>query len=345
MCTLLLSLFFGACSFQDGGEGRAPRTVLVEVAEAREGTLQTPQSFLGDVRALERAELAAGATGEVKEVTVREGDHVGVSTILVQVDSGAARARLRAAEGARNEARATLDEAESQVARLQRVSEGVVAEHELEQAQARMRAATARHESLAAAADEAAAIYSQHRVRAPFTGVVAARRVDVGDWVSPGQRVLDLVSSDAVEVVVSVPPHVAPALTVGDVATLNAVPPVPGSIAGIVPALDPTTRTVLVRVVPEEKGALMPGSSVQVVFDVATQQGIVVPRDALVLGPAGARIAEMVDGKAVLVSVEVLATSADEAVVRADELKSGDSVVVKGNERLRPGQDLRTEAP
>jgi multidrug efflux pump subunit AcrA (membrane-fusion protein) len=113
-------------------------------------------------------------------------------------------------------------------------------------------------------------------------------------------------------------------------------------------ALDPTTRTAKLRLVPEEVPPwLMAGSSVEVAFAIERDgEGVVVPRDALVLGAVDTRVFEVVDGQAQPIVVEVVATANEEALVVGSGLEVGDQVVIRGNERLRPGQAVRiTEAP
>ena len=65
------------------------------------------------------------------------------------------------------------------------------------------------------------------------------------------------------------------------------------------------------------------------------------PRDALVRTPAGVRIVKAVDGKAAPLTVQVTATADATALVVAEGLAAGDTVVTRGNERVRPGQPLQ----
>jgi len=106
--------------------------------------------------------------------------------------------------------------------------------------------------------------------------------------------------------------------------------------------LDPQTRTIRVRLQPVEVPEwLLAGSAVDVVFDVTRgdERSLRVPRDAVVVGAAGARrVVRVVDGKASLLPVEVLAQSSERALILGDGISVGDEVVVRGNERLRPDQ-------
>ena len=65
--------------------------------------------------------------------------------------------------------------------------------------------------------------------------------------------------------------------------------------------------------------------------------------DALIADPEQARLVRITDGKADVLPVEVLVSTRTEALVEAEGLSVGDVVVVRGNERVRPGQDVRIE--
>ena len=342
----LVFAFAAACGPEQPGADAGASAALVEVAAARDGTVADSWTTLGSVRALERAELAAGADGAVTKVTVREGDRVEQGALLVEIDPSLAEARLASARAAREEGAESLAQASRERERAEQVGGEVLAAVELEAVGARVKELTSRHAALEAAEREAAASLARHRLKAPFAGVIAARRVDVGDWVSPGTPALDLVSTDAVEVVVDVPPELVPRLSAGMAATLHGAGEAAAEAAAVVPALDPDSRTARVRLsVAAPPPWLMAGSAVEVRFPLEIGgEGVVVPRDALVLGPTGNRVIRVVDGAAVPVSVAILAGANDDVLVRGDGLAVGDAVVVRGNERLRPGQALQVAA-
>ncbi|HJL48063.1 MAG TPA: hypothetical protein RMG45_19555, partial [Polyangiaceae bacterium LLY-WYZ-15_(1-7)] len=85
----LLSIFLLACGGDSepgagGGAGSGgPPPARVEVAPARMGALEATRTYYAELRSLERAELAAGAEGEVREVRVRVGDRVSRGDLLL----------------------------------------------------------------------------------------------------------------------------------------------------------------------------------------------------------------------------------------------------------------------
>ncbi len=341
---LLLAAFGceGEAPAKSGSNGPPPARVWV--GEVRAGSIQAEWSFLGDVTALQRARLAAGASGEVRRVLVRVGDQVKAGDLLVEVDPSLASARVRAASASKTAGSAELERAQRDAERLVGAGPDIAAAAEIEQATSERKRAAAERKRLRAAEAEARVALGRHRVKAPFDGVIADRNVDPGDWVDPGIEVVELVDDSGVEVLASVPPEVSRYLSIDDKARLRrkgAV--VAASIQGIVPALDTESRTVRLRLVPNEPTAwLLPGAAVDVLLTIERSENgaLVVSRDALVYGIAKIQVVKSVEGKAEPVPVEILARGRDEVLIRAEGLAAGDTVVTRGNERLFPGQPL-----
>ena len=321
-----------------------PPPARVWVGEARSGSVEAQWSFLGDVSALQHARLAAGASGEVRRVLVRVGDYVKQGDLLVEVDPSLAAARVRAASASKQAGSAQLERAQRDAQRLSVAGPDIAAQAEIEQANSERKRAGAERGRLKAAEAEARAELGRHRVTAPFDGVVATRHVDPGDWVDPGVEVIELIDDRDVEVLASVPPDVARFLSVGDKATFGRRgETTTATIRGIVPALDAESRTVRLRLVPDEPTRwLLPGAAVDVVLTIQRSEegALVVPRDALVYGIAEIQVVKSVDGKAEPLPVEILARGRDEVLIRAEGLAAGDTVVTRGNERVFPGQPL-----
>jgi membrane fusion protein, multidrug efflux system len=341
MLPLPFVLLWAACAPPDSGSS-GPPPAMVSVARARAGTLSDTWSYLGDVRALERAELAAGASGAVTRVEVREGDAFEADQVLLEVDLALVAAEWNAARAEAARVEEQLAQARRTLDRLARVQSGVLAASELEAAESNVRALSATLDGARAAVRIAGARLERHRVKSPFAGVVARRHVDPGDWVDPGVVVLDVVSAGAVEVQVEAPLQLAGRVRAGEAAMLNGIDSVSATIVGVVPALDPVSRTAVVRLTPDEVPPwLVPGTAVQVAFRVQHDGGIVVPRDAVVKGAVDERVFAVTDGIARAVTITPLASNADEVLVRAEGLAAGDEVVVRGNERLRPEQPVQ----
>jgi len=348
----LLLLFVLLLGCPSGAEPDAPAPAErppapVAVAEAAEPRMDRSFPVLGEVRTRHRAELAVGVDGPILRLDALEGDQVGRGDLLVQVDDSVARAELGAAKAAVDEAKAAHDRATADLARYGKVSADVLAQAEVDRVAADVAGLTARLRSAEARVAEVEARIARHAVRAPFSGAVIRRHADPGDWVTPGRVLVEVASTESLDVLVDVDASLASLVKAGDAATLRAAgAESPATIAAVVPVLDPTTRTARVRLTPGEGSALVPGAPVTVVFDTtaALTSGARVPRDAISASPAGATVVRVVDGAAERVDVRVLAESPSFALVEG--LEPGDVIVVRGNEMLRPGQKVRvTEGP
>lgn len=334
-----------ACAGEAQGESShaEPPPASVDVAEITEGPLSVTRVYLGEVRALARAELAVGASGEVQSVAVREGDRVAQGDLLLSIDPDLARAQLEAARAAGQATRTQGEQASRDAERLGRAGPQMVAELEIERAATQAAALQAQSVSLRAEERQARESLARHRVIAPFAGVIARRMVDPGDWVSAGTPVLELVADGRVEVLARVEPDVLTDLAIGTTARIQrGERTVDGHVVGIVPALDPTTRTAQVRLLVDETPSwLLAGSTAEVRFDLSREgDGVLVPRDAIVEGVAASRVVTVVDGHAHLVGVEIVERGAERVRVRGEGLTAGAVVVTRGNERLRPDQPV-----
>lgn len=343
----LVPLFL-ACGGEDEGGGRTRPDPQVEVAEAREGSLAVRRRYLGTVRAAARAELAAGADGAVLSVAVAEGDVVQRGQVLVRIDSRLARAQLQAARAATEAAETNREQAARDAERFNMAGSRIASELEIERAGSTAQALAAQHQQQSAEVARARATLSRHTVVAPFDGVVAARLVDPGDWVSPGTPAIELVADSALEVFVRVEPELLADVQVGHEATLvRGGERIAARVEGVVRALDPATRTAQLRLLATEEPPpwLLAGAAVDVIFDLRHEgEGVLVPRDALVEGIAQTRVVLLDEATARPIEVEVLERGVEEARVRLrgeGELTAGTRVVTRGNERLRPGQTVQ----
>ncbi len=321
------------------------RESLVRVAPAVEGTLTTTLYFPGEVRTEARARLAAGAEGEVRRVSVRVGTPVERGQVVVAVDARLARAAAAVAEAQLESARQRGLLADEEAARLSGLEPGTVSDLEVIRARTAATVAAAEVASSEALVEQRRAELARLRVTAPFAGVVSARLVDPGDWVSAGDPVLELVSTEGLEVIVDGSKALAGRVDAGDsVLIRTSAGAVEGRVGGVVPALDRVSRTLRVRVNPSSDVELLAGEVVEVGFRVTLDDGgLLVPMDALLESPDESRVIQVEDGVTRLHAVRVLGRSGDQALIEAEGLEAEDLVVTRGNERLRPGQEVRIE--
>lgn len=195
-------------------------------------------------------------------------------------------------------------------------------------------------------------VLARHTIRAPFAGYVVKEHTEIGEWLPEGAAVAELVALDEVDVVAQVVEDYAGGVKAGMPAavTIGAVPGrnFDGSVSAIVPLADMRSRTfpVKVRVSNPREGdvpLLKAGMFATIHLPVGgTEKAILVPKDALVLGGPSPIVYVVLDGKAVPVPVETGIALEGLIQVKGGVL-GGQKVVVRGNERLRPGQPVKIE--
>jgi HlyD family secretion protein len=212
----------------------------------------------------------------------------------------------------------------------------------------------------------------KYTIRAPFPGVISARFAEIGQWLSVGAEVAEVVQMDPIDVVIQVPQGVvqdfqlsmlrakesgdsssrsrekAPELS-AEVLLGTQQSQLLGKVVALVPNADLLSRSFPVKVRVENPQSLLgyvlnPGMLVQVRVAVGeAQEKLLVDKDALVLNNEGQFLA-ILDRTSNSISVRMTPIEIGEAVgnmveVRGD-FRENDWVVVEGNERLRSGQEV-----
>lgn len=340
LAVLLAATLFAptAPGAQEGSpEGPPPAPVRVSRVVEREMTrrLQVP----GSVVSRSTAALAAEVAGPLTEVA-EAGDTVAAGDVVALVDDSAILLELRDADAQIRRLEANLEYLDQQVARLERLTaEQVVAASELEETASRRRAAREELEAARVARERSLFRLNRTKVRAPFGGRVVERLASPGSYVGVGTPIVQLLDTDDLEVraraPISVEPYLAPGM---EVTVSDGSRSVAGTVRALVPVGDETSRMFELRVALAEP-AWITGAPVRVALPASAPRRVTaVPRDALVLR-AEATYVFKVGEDDTAERVEVTPGIGDRELIEVvGEVAAGDRVIVRGAERLRPGQ-------
>jgi len=178
-------------------------------------------------------------------------------------------------------------------------------------------------------------------IRAPFSGIVTERLLQLGEWAESGKAVVRLVDSKALEVQAWVP--VSALRYVRPQARLKlraGAKQASGTVRTIVPVGDDRSRLYELRVALEPNGWPV-GQTLRVAVPTApAREVIAVPRDALVLRRGGASVYRIGPGDRAE-KIEVKVGIAAGKMIEVSGIRAGDRVAVRGGERLRPGQAVK----
>ncbi len=330
----------------------AARLAPVQVAVAERQAIVEALNLSGTLTSPNTAQIAPDVEGRLVEIKVDAGHRVKTGDTLFRLDDELARLEVQQAVAAEHEAVTNLTDAERRLSEVR----DLVERQSFPESEARSLAAQVERnravlERRRAERAHATAVLERHTLQAPFDGVIAVREADLGERVDPDTTVLRLVAVDRLQLDLQVPQvyfqRVAPDTPVA--VKVDAMPnqTISTVVSQVVPVSDPGARTFLVRAYLDNSAVRMtPGMSVRVVLRLDTgRTGVVVPRDALIRYPDGRDIVWVAPGEGTERMVEErqveTGLSFDGKLEIVKGVSEGDAVVVRGNETLQQGQQVR----
>ncbi len=314
----------------------------VTAAEARETDWQPRVSAVGSVMAFQGTVVSTEADGVVRQIKFEAGSLVKAGEELVQLDIEVEEAQLRAAEAAAEWARVSFKRDQDLVASRS------VSQSDLDSAESSLKQANAQVDNLRA-------VIAKKIVRAPFSGKLGIRRVNLGQYLDKGSPVVSLQSLDPVYVEFSLPQQRLGDLAegLGVVVSSDAYPGqrFEGKVTAVDPDIDPSTRNVRVQAtLANADHRLRPGMFVSIDLILARfEKVLVIPTAAVLHAPFGDSVFVIEDGPAgpggvrTLVAQQRLARLGPrhgDFVVATEGVKAGEKVVSTGAFKLRPGMPV-----
>ncbi len=337
------------------------RATQVEVDAVIEEPLSQTMPVIGRFVTRQSGPVAALINGPVEEILVDVGDRVAKGDVLVRLSTDVTveirnlrEAELNEKKAAAGSARAQLRLARQELSRLENLKKSAafsLARYDDK------RAEVARYKSSVAEADAAVASamanlqlaelnMRRSEIRAPYNGVVVARQAVAGAYINTGASVVNLVNDEDMEIEADVPADRLAGLAPGRAvkATLDSGRNVMAVVRSVIPTENALTRTRPVRFTPQLAGDKSPqfatDQSVTVLLPLGEMRTIVsVHKDAVIARGLGYIVYVVEVGKSQLRQIEI-GESVGARLEVISGLAPGDLVVTRGNERLRPSQDV-----
>ena len=315
-----------------------PPPEAVTTAKAQQMTWPSTLNAIGTVAAVQGVVVSADLPGTVDKIAFESGKRVREGDVLVQLDTRQERAQLAAVEAQR-------DLAAVNFGRMQNLAkDGIISRSDFDTAAANQKETEAR-------VGEIRATIERKTIRAPFSGVLGLRQVNLGQYLSAGDPVVPLQSLNPIYVNFGVPQQDAAQVRMGRQVRIAARELAGIEFGGRVTALDsvvdPSTRNIQVQATlsnPENK--LRPGMFVQAELGLGESQTVItVPTSGISYAPYGDSVFVVTTlkdekGKSYLgvrqQFVKVGGARGDQVGVLSG-LKPGDEVVTSGVFKLRNG--------
>ncbi len=298
----------------------------------------------GQFTAKAEATIAAQVNGQVTDLLVREGSAVATGDVLLVIDPERRALEVANAKAQVAEAGAELAVARRNYQRTQSLSKGNAAsEARLDEDRTRQLLRRSAKSGAKARLGLAERALADSTVRAPFDGLIARRHVSVGEYLTAGTALFDLVALDPVEVEFTLAEVDSSKVRLGHPVEVS-IAPYPdetfkAQVSTISPTIDPRTRTLRVKAeLPNPDGRIRPGLFAHVDLGVRKRAAaVVVPQDAVIERADGAVVFRLASSERVERITVVTGVLGEGWIEVKEGLNHGDIVVVRGQDRLDDG--------
>jgi len=348
---LTLTAILSSCNSEKKPEAVAEVEPKVETFLLKKEKLSTQLRMPAELVGFQQVDLYAKVSSFVKELKVDIGSQVTKGQLLIVLEAPEISSQQAAAESRLRSMEAIYTASKSTYTRLFETSkvEGTVSKNDLEQASARKNSDYAQYQAAVAAHKEVGIMKSYLEIRAPFSGVVSARNINLGAYVGPSGKgselpLLTIQEQSRLRLSVSIPELYTGYLKNGDEMsfTVKSLPDTfTAKIKRMSGALDLRLRSERVEMdVENSNKRLLPGMVAEVLLPLnAKDSTYVIPKTALVNSAEGIYVIEVKDKKAHHIAVkkgreiedrvEVFGElTANEKLIKAatEEIKEGDTV-------------------
>ena len=325
----------------EGAAFQPPPEAVTTIVTTEEEWPQT-LNVIGTVAAVQGVSVSADLPGTVDKILFASGQTVAAGDVLAVLDTRQEQAQLAAIDAQRELARLTFERMQGLL------NEGVISRAEFDRATAEFRQTDAQMA-------EVRAVIQRKTIRAPFSGMLGLRQVNLGQYLAGGDALVTLQSLNPIYVNFGVPQQSLGQVPVGRSVRVTAEnaggADWRGRVTAIDSIVDETTRNIRVQAtLTNQDGRLRPGMFVQteVVFG-PRQQVVALPASAVSYAPYGDSVFVVTelkgeDGKpyrGVRQQFVKLGPARGDQVAILSGVKPGDEVVTSGVFKLRNGAPVQ----
>jgi membrane fusion protein (multidrug efflux system) len=311
----------------------------VATADVKQESWQENLTSVGSLTAVQGVTVAAELDGKIVQIAFEAGASVKAGDLLVKQDTSVEEAQLRSAEASVDLARVNLERTN------QLFSKATVSQSQVDSDGAASKTALA-------SADNIRATIAKKTIKAPFSGRLGIRLVNLGQNLKAGDAIVSLQALDPIYADFYLPQQDLAQIATGLAVRLtsDAYPnqAIEGKVTAVSPDIDASTRNVRVQAtIKNGDGHLRPGMYVNVAVELPiTQHVLTIPATAVVYAPYGDTVYvvenktdEKTSEKQLVVRQQIvrLGLQRGDFVAVTSGLKAGDTVVTSGVFRLRPG--------
>ncbi|MXZ47669.1 MAG: efflux RND transporter periplasmic adaptor subunit [Candidatus Dadabacteria bacterium] len=342
----VLMLFLAVCFFPGLSLAQPPDAPVV-VSAVVEREVKKPLRLVGATFPARKSTISSEVEGVVGKMNAEEGQYVKKGETLAEIKNDKIRFALEQLKNERKEALARAELSEKDFARMKELyDKGIISDGDFDRARTQRESTQAGLLSLESRIEIAEYDLAASRIAAPFNGYVTKHHAEAGQWLGLGDKVVSFVDIDTIEVMAGVPERYVDDISEG--MEVEVILPshnrltIPAEISSVIPDADPRTVSFPVRVVLENPDHTIKSSAsaILMVRIGETEKIKLVPKDSIVRSPQGTMVFVVREGLAHSVPVEEKGWYEGFTHVEGG-ISVGESVVVRGNERLMSMQKVR----
>jgi len=331
----------------------APESVAKDAASGIRVTVTRPQqrpidyilTALGSVESIHHPTISAETSGQIVSIEVSEGEPVAAQQLVATIDHTLHGIEADKAIAQLQRQEVLLDNQQREVDRLLHLEKSQsVSKDRLEDEQAQLQMLTALRDVARKQKQQALYLESKTRVQAPREGLIAKRHVSLGDYVTPGQPLFDLVSVKKLRARLAFPEHHAASICVGKQVRLQTpaaqATVAVGTVTSINPQINPRSRAMDVIVEFDNPGDWYPGASVDAALIVGQSQNALTIPTLSVVRRDGKNVVFIVDGDHASQRTVQLGWREEDWVEIVAGLAEQEQVVIEGSALVSDGSQL-----
>jgi len=349
-----ITAIYGCGNADSKAEKKKEKPLTIATFELKKEKLSTQLRLPGELIALQQVDLYAKVSSFVKSLKVDIGSEVSKGQLLMTLEAPEMASQLAASQSRIKAQEAIYTASKANYNRLYETSKtpGTISTNDLDQALARKNSDLAQLEAAKATYKEVGSVQDYLTIRAPFSGIISARNVNLGAYVGPSGKGSDLPlftlqDQKNLRLAISIPEVYTGYLKAGDEVsfTVKSIPnqTFKAKVKRLSGALDLRLRSERIEMdVPNANKTLLPGMVAEVNIPLPANAGtFVVAKKALLDTSEGLFVLKVVDGKAVKVSVKK-GRETDNQVELFGNLEEGDKLVAEPTEEMHEGMPIKS---
>lgn len=322
-----------------------PLYAAVVTEPLQRGNIAAQQNFNGTLNFNQKSRIASESEGKVTELYFDDGDYVKQGQLLLSIDTQILNANIKSTQASIKEVEFSLQRADLDFKRYetllakQSVSKQKYDEFYFQKMQLEQKLI-----SLESSLDAQKIAKHKKQIRAPFSGYISNRSVQIGEWLKEGSEVALLVNPSKIDITIHLPSSYIQNISKNKKVMVHINDKAyETKMIGALLSGNSKTRTfpLKLRLLPTED-RFFDGMQARLSLEKSRASDVLLASRDGVIKRFGKDVVFIVkENKAHMIPVTVLSYKGDKVAISASELEVGDLIITKGNERIQPNQKIK----